>query len=196
MIAVAKPWRVYTHVAAFLLGLALAALGTWKVQAWRLDATVSKRDADIAQLKQAHAEQLGNLAAAAHDVAKKVAAAAQLNQAALAAVDAKLTGERDAEKNEADRLRACVVTGTCGVRFVTRRPACPGTTADSSRGLDAAAGSVGNAAFSLDADTAIAVLDLRASIRDDAAKLEYLRAYAAQCAGIAAQNEQLSMPPR
>ena len=196
MIAAANPWRVYTHVAAFLLGLALAALGAWKVQAWRLDAAVSKRDADIAQLKQAHAEQLGNLATAARDVATKVAAANNLNQAALAAVDSKLTGERDAEKNEADRLRACVAAGTCGVRFVTRRPACPGPASDSGRGLDAAAGSVGHAALPLDADTAIAVLDLRASVRDDAAKLEYLRAYARQCVGLAAQNEQLNLHPR
>lgn len=184
-----------TLLAAVAIALA-GLLGGWTLHAWKTDSALQAKDTALAQAKQAHAEQLGNLAAAARDVAAKVAVAAQLNQAALAAVDSKLTGERDAEKNEADRLRACVAAGTCGLRFVTRRPACPGPASDSGRGLDAAAGGVGNAALALDADTAIAVLDLRASVRDDAAKLEYLRAYARQCEGLAVQNEQLSMHPR
>ena len=39
-------------------------------------------------------------------------------------------------------------------------------------------------------------LDLQSSIRDDAAKLQYLQAYAKQCAWLAAQNEQVNMHPR
>lgn len=40
---------IYTHVAAFLAGLAVAAASTWHVQAWRYDA-------QIAGLKTAHAQ--------------------------------------------------------------------------------------------------------------------------------------------
>ena len=32
---------IYTHVAAFLAGLALAAVSTWQVQAWRYDAQIA-----------------------------------------------------------------------------------------------------------------------------------------------------------
>lgn len=40
---------IYTHVAAFLAGLAVAAASTWHVQAWRYDA-------QIAEIKTAHAQ--------------------------------------------------------------------------------------------------------------------------------------------
>ena len=40
---------IYTHAAAFLAGLALAAASTWHVQAWRYDA-------QIAGIKTAHAQ--------------------------------------------------------------------------------------------------------------------------------------------
>lgn len=40
---------IYTHVATFLAGLALAAASTWHVQAWRYDA-------QIAGIKTAHAQ--------------------------------------------------------------------------------------------------------------------------------------------
>ena len=40
---------IYTHVAAFLAGLALAAASTWHVQAWR-------HDAQIAEIKAQHAQ--------------------------------------------------------------------------------------------------------------------------------------------
>lgn len=40
---------IYTHVAAFLAGLAVAAASTWHVQAWRYDA-------QIAGIKTAHAQ--------------------------------------------------------------------------------------------------------------------------------------------
>jgi len=40
---------IYTHVAAALLGFAVAAVGTWQVQGWRYNAR-------IAQVQQAHAE--------------------------------------------------------------------------------------------------------------------------------------------
>lgn len=40
---------IYTHAAAFLAGLAVAAASTWHVQAWRYDA-------QIAGIKEAHAQ--------------------------------------------------------------------------------------------------------------------------------------------
>lgn len=64
------------------------------------------------------------------------------------------------------------------MRIGTKRAACAAGASDGEGGLDAGAGSVGDAAIALDADTGIAVLDLRDSVKEDAAKLEYLRAYA------------------
>lgn len=40
---------IYTHTAAFLAGLALAAVSTWQVQAWRYDARVADIHALYAQ---------------------------------------------------------------------------------------------------------------------------------------------------
>lgn len=40
---------IYTHAAAFLAGLALAAASTWHIQAWRYDA-------QIAEIKTAQAQ--------------------------------------------------------------------------------------------------------------------------------------------
>lgn len=40
---------IYTHVAAFLAGLTLAATSTWHVQAWRYDAQISDIRAQYAQ---------------------------------------------------------------------------------------------------------------------------------------------------
>ena len=40
---------IYTHVAAFLAGLAVAAASTWHVQAWRYDAQIADIRAQYAQ---------------------------------------------------------------------------------------------------------------------------------------------------
>lgn len=174
--------------------IALAGLaGGWTLHAWRTDSQLQAKDTTIAQIRQRHAEQLGEQATAARNVQRLVQRATDLNQVALAAVDTKLSGERDAEKLETDRLRKCVGNGTCGVRIVTKRAACAAGASDSGGRLDAGAGSVGDAAIALDGDTGLAVLDLRASVKEDAAKLEYLRAYAIQCVGVKAQNQQLNL---
>ena len=49
---------IYTHVAAGLLGVAVAALGVWQVQDWRYNAR-------IAQMQQAHAMSLKSASDAA-----------------------------------------------------------------------------------------------------------------------------------
>ena len=47
---------IYTHVAAFLVGLALAAASTWHVQAWRYDAQIADMQAKQAAAKLKRSE--------------------------------------------------------------------------------------------------------------------------------------------
>lgn len=47
---------IYTHVAAFLAGLALAAASTWHVQAWRYDAQIGDIRTQYAQAKLKRSE--------------------------------------------------------------------------------------------------------------------------------------------
>lgn len=50
---------IYTHVAAFLAGLAVAAVSTWHVQAWRYDAQISSIQAQHSRaLADAHQKAL------------------------------------------------------------------------------------------------------------------------------------------
>ena len=47
---------IYTHVAAFLVGLALAAASTWHVQAWRYDTQIADMQAKQAAAKLKRSE--------------------------------------------------------------------------------------------------------------------------------------------
>ena len=47
---------IYTHVAAFLAGLAVAAVSTWHVQAWRYDAQIGDIRTQYAQAKLKRSE--------------------------------------------------------------------------------------------------------------------------------------------
>lgn len=89
---------IYTHVATFLAGLALAAASTWHVQAWRYDA-------QIAGIKTAHA-QAATLAS--EETARKFRAITTQYEGAL----------NDSRKREADLRRhvAAARTESDGLR--------------------------------------------------------------------------------
>lgn len=89
---------IYTHVAAFLAGLTLAAASTWHVQAWRYDA-------QIAEIKTAHA-QAATLAS--EEAARNFRAITTKYEGAL----------NDARKREADLRRnvAAARTESDGLR--------------------------------------------------------------------------------
>ena len=89
---------IYTHVAAFLAGLAVAAASTWHVQAWRYDA-------QIAGIKTAHA-QAATLAS--EEAARNFRAITTQYEGAL----------NDARKREADLRRnvAAARTESDGLR--------------------------------------------------------------------------------
>ena len=89
---------IYTHAAAFLAGLALAAASTWHVQAWRYDA-------QIAGIKTAHA-QAATLAS--EEAARNSRAITTQYEGAL----------NDARKREADLRRnvAAARTESDGLR--------------------------------------------------------------------------------
>lgn len=61
---------IYTHVAAALLGAAVAATGAWKVQTWRYTARDAERQ-ELAAKEQAIRAQRGDTAAAGHEADKR-----------------------------------------------------------------------------------------------------------------------------
>ena len=76
---------VYTHVAAALIGAAIAAVSAWQVQSWRWNATVDR-------IERYHAQQLQRAEASAREReqamqqnAERIADEAEKNRAALAA---------------------------------------------------------------------------------------------------------------
>ena len=145
-----------------LIALALVAIvfiAGWAVQGWRLSGQ--------------HAQELAKRDRQALEVAEAIKQAGiEANNAISAAATKAWKGMED-ERKELNRLRGCVADRTCGVRII---PA-PGSGFDST----ASAGGLGNDTIDLSADLQRRILDLRESIGQDAAKIEYLQAYALQC---------------
>ena len=162
---------LYTHAGAALLAGAIAGVCAWHAQGWRLGEQLAGLKTDHAKTLQAIADKTAQARAA---VARYELAA----HAQLADKDAKYYKELTHAQSETARMRACVAAGTCGVRIITRSPACA---TGSSVPQDAGAGRVGDGAVALDDAAANRVLDLRESVQSDAAKLAYLQEYATSC---------------
>lgn len=141
--------------AAFLFGAG------WTAQGWRLSG-------QIATLKQEHADQ--HLAMA--EAAKQIGIAANN---AISDADARAWKGLEDDKKELGRLRGCVADRTCGVRLITKY-----VSAESGAG-DSSTSSVGHDTVEIDPDVQRRVLDHREAIREDAAKLSFLQAYAREC---------------
>ena len=89
---------IYTHVAAFLAGLAMAATAAWHIQAWRYDA-------QIADIKAAQAQAL---ALASEETARNFRAITTKYQGALNAAterETKLRADADTARRTVDGLR-------------------------------------------------------------------------------------------
>ncbi len=136
-----------------LIVCALGSAGGWVVQGWRLSGQ--------------HAQAL--------EVAEAIKQAGIEANNAISAADARAWKGLENDKKELGRLRGCVAAGTCGVRLIVKPTPTSGGASDSSPG------SVGDDTLDLDPDVQRRVLDHREAIGEDAAKLEYLQAYAQQC---------------
>ena len=151
--------RAKALMAVALLGAAFVA--GWLVNGWRLTgqhaAELAQRDRQALALAEA-SKQIG----------------IEANKSLTAAATKAWKGLED-DKKELNRLRGCVAAGTCGVRLITKY-----VPADSGAG-DPGAGSVGHDTLEIDPDVQRRVLDHREAIGEDAAKIEYLQAYALQC---------------
>jgi hypothetical protein len=141
------------------LGVALAFGAGWLLNGWRLDGQ--------------HAAELAQRDRQALAVADQVMAIGRAANAAISTADAKAWKGLEDDKKELRRLRGCVADGTCGVRIIA---------AQSGHGpSDPGAGSVGHDTIEIDPDVQRRVLDHREAIGEDAAKIDYLQDYAAQC---------------
>jgi len=157
-----------TILAALVLAGAFAA--GWTAQGWRAGTL-------LAQVRQDHASVLADIATKTQAAAETVRTYERQTALALAAADKKSTEELSNAKAETQRLRDCVRAGTCGVRIVTHyvdQPSGAGRT-------DAAASGVGDDSITLDAGVSESVLDLRDTIAEDIAKIDYLQQYAEHC---------------
>lgn len=140
-------------LAAFLFG------SGWLVNGWRL---TGQHALELAQRDQE--------ALAMAEASKQIGIEA--NKVIAAAATKAWKGLED-DKKELGRLRGCVAAGTCGVRIIATPAIGSDTPTD--------AGGLGDDAITLDAGVSGRVLDLREAIGQDAAKIEYLQAYAVQC---------------
>ena len=149
--------RAKALMAVALLGAAFVA--GWMVNGWRLTGQ--------------HAAELAQRDRQALAVAEQVMAIGREANAAISTADAKAWKGLEDDKKELRRLRGCVADGTCGVRLIAAE--------DRHGPGDPGAGSVGHDTLEIDPDVQRRVLDHREAIGEDAAKIDYLQDYAAQC---------------
>lgn len=89
---------IYTHLAAFFVGLALATAGTWQLQSWRYDAQISS-------IQAKHASESAKAEAATR--AQEASFNQRLQDAQNAATkrETKLRADADAARRTVDGLR-------------------------------------------------------------------------------------------
>ncbi|MFW5407244.1 lysis system i-spanin subunit Rz [Pectobacterium brasiliense] len=148
--------------------------------------TSTSYDADIATLKSEHALVLKSVSDKATADSEAARSREHGFQQQIAGLDAEHTKEREDAKREADRLRNDIVSGKRRVQFASAALA----TCEQSAGAVRSAGSLGNAtAVQLSATAGRNILDIRAEIKDDQAKLVYLHEYirALQAQGVIAR---------
>lgn len=89
---------IYTHVAAGLIGAAIAALGVWQVQDWRYNARIS-------QMQKAHAQSVQQATEAARNQEQALVAARQKAEEAYAIEKRKAAVAARSARAELDGLR-------------------------------------------------------------------------------------------
>ncbi|MCU1787506.1 lysis protein [Pectobacterium polaris] len=136
--------------------------------------TSTSYDADIATLKSEHALALKSVSDKAAADSESARGREHNFQQQIAALGAEHTKEREDAKREADRLRNDIVSGQRRVQFASADLA----TCELSSGAVRSASSLGNAtAVKLSPAAGRNILDIRALIKDDQAKLVYLHEY-------------------
>lgn len=170
-------WKI--TALALVSGIAIGGAFCWWI-------TSKSYDADIAMLNSQHTKDLKAIS----DKTTADSEAARMRehgfQQQIAALDAERTKEREDAKREADRLRADIVGGKRRVQFASAAL----TTCEQSAGAVRSASGLGNAAaVQLSATAGRNILDIKAGINDDQAKLVYLQYYirAMQAQGVVAK---------
>ncbi|MEC5321108.1 lysis system i-spanin subunit Rz [Brenneria populi subsp. brevivirga] len=170
-------WKI--TALALVVGIAAGGALCWWIMS-------TSYDADIAKLKSDHALALKSVSDKATADSEAARGREHGFQQQIAALDAARTKEREDAKREADKLRADVVSGKRRVQFAKADLA----TCQLSAGTVSGAGSLGDAAaVKLSTTVGRNILDIRAGINDDQAKLVYLQDYirALQAQGVIAK---------
>ncbi|MEQ9941069.1 lysis system i-spanin subunit Rz [Pectobacterium aroidearum] len=164
----------------------MSILSSWKVTGLALVAgiiaggafcwwiTSASYDADIATLKTEHALALKSVSDKATADSEAARSREHGFQQQIAALDAEHTKERENAQRENAKLAADIAAGRRRVQFASAALA----TCELSSGAVRSAGSLGNAAsVQLSPTAGRNILDIRAGIKDDQAKLVYLHEY-------------------
>ena len=169
------PRDIMTYVAGLGLVLAVAAAGTQTVR-------LANERAAHSDTRTQHAQQLQRIADATSMAATAAVRAQQAQQQAVTAIDIKHTQELSHALANNESLRADVRAGTVRLRIAASCPR-PATSPNLPNAAPAASLADG-AAVELDPEAGQTVLDLRADLTRDRAKLaglqEYVRAIRAK----------------